>query len=437
MSCKAFRLLSFMGVGLLFSQKFRAVVSNVRLDLLSFQVWTVLLQWALLFFMGCGLWSFDVFRARLLEILFFFQKKKKLREGSCLTGLVCVFNSCSKFHFLHCCGSGNSQTCVLFYPFFLCKEALLVFSTTCASVPVEDWASRPSLRSAAGTGWNSAGIGRNWPDSDGTCHHQRAGQSPSARTRDRYFCVRRLRKKPRSNNSPDSTQLPVPPCPGRARFLFRPIPLCGPLPRWPDCASKNFFTAMSISRVNPLHERLSTFSPRGSKPTQICSHGTRIGQCEQKEDTGTRPNVAAVCRYSFSTFHKANCNCLARKQQNWVPRIVDLGARKNARMRECVNYWVTCVRCVNCENCKDCENSGFVRLALAQAQKMALPTIWVISSWHMPKVLTRKKCVPRLLKRQNFGFVRLAFAQAERQQARQKKNIKLWKQRKYKDFSEI
>ena len=56
----------------------------------------------------------------------------------------------------------------------------------------------------------------------------------------------------------------------------------------------------------------------------------------------------------------------------------------------------------------------------------------------MPKVLTRKKSDPRLLKCQNYGFVRLVFAQAERQQARQKKiKHKIVKTKKQKDFSEI
>ena len=211
-------------LGCCFSKKFRAVV---------FQVWTVLLQWALFF-----LWVVLLTCSGLVFWSFFWKKNKALRLLSCGNGVFFTVAASSTSFIV--VDLGILGLAFSFSRFSLCKEALLVFSTTCASVPVEDWASRPSLRSATGTGWNSAGIGRNWPDSDGTCHHQRAGQSPSARTRDRYFCVRRLRKKPRSNNSPDSTQLPVPPCPGRVRFLFRPIPLCGPLPRWPDCASKIF-----------------------------------------------------------------------------------------------------------------------------------------------------------------------------------------------------
>ena len=116
-------------------------------------------------------------------------------------------------------------------------------------------------------GWNElelglepGGIRRNWPDSDGTCHHQRADQSPSARTRHRYLCFRpltsetsiqqlaevlskkwvlgtrfaprgasfhaaRFHSAPRSNLSR--------PEPGSAQF--RPIPLCGRLPRRSDC----------------------------------------------------------------------------------------------------------------------------------------------------------------------------------------------------------
>ena len=155
-------------------------------------------------------------------------------------------------------------------PFFLQRSAACL-STTCASVPLRDWASRPSLRSAAGTGWNSAGIGRNWPDSDGTCHHQRAGQSPSARTRDRYFRVRPLTQKPRSNNwmmfsfrngfsvrvlraprgflsrrpIPHCSQFrPVPAEPGScsARFRFVALYQAGQIAR-----ARTFFTAMSIS----------------------------------------------------------------------------------------------------------------------------------------------------------------------------------------------
>ena len=120
------------------------------------------------------------------------------------------------------------------------------------------------------------------------------------------------------------------------------------------------------------------------------------------------------------------------------------------RLRECencVNYWVNCMRCEDDENCEEYENSGFVRLAPAQAHK----------KWHSQQFgylflahvqgSDPKKCDPRLLKRQNSGIVRLTFAQAGRQQARQinfkkkskkKKNKKLSKQKiEYKDFSEI
>ena len=60
--------------------------------------------------------------------------------------------------------------------------------------------SRPSLtldeicvfRKPSETRPEQGGIRRNWPDSDGTCHHQRAEQSPSARKRHRYLCFRPL-----------------------------------------------------------------------------------------------------------------------------------------------------------------------------------------------------------------------------------------------------
>ena len=172
-------------------------------------------------------------------------------------------NSWSEFHFLHCCGSGNSRTCVHYCPFFSPKERCKSFFTTCASVPVRDWASRPSLTldeicvfrkpsetrlEPVGTRPEPGGIRRNWPDSDGTCHHQGAEQSPSARTRHRYLCFRSLTSETSIQQlaevlskkcvlgtrasrpaglpftPPDSTLLRVPPCPGQSPVpsRFRP-----------------------------------------------------------------------------------------------------------------------------------------------------------------------------------------------------------------------
>ena len=174
---------------------------------------------------------------------------------------VVFHNSWSEFHFLHCCGSGNSRTCVHHCPFFFPKKRCKSFFTTCASVPMRDWTCRPSLTldeicvfrkpretrlEPVETRPEQGGIWRNWPDSDGTCHHQRAEQSPSARTRHRYLCFRPLtsetsiqqlaevlskkcvlgtrasRPAGLSFTPPDSTLLRVPPCIGRG--WFRPVP---------------------------------------------------------------------------------------------------------------------------------------------------------------------------------------------------------------------
>ena len=83
----------------------------------------------------------------------------------------------SKFHTLRCCGSENFQTCVHFWPYF-CKEALQVFSTTCASVPVEIGhlvfheipvvKNKKQALEPLGTRLEVGGTGRHWAKLSGT-----------------------------------------------------------------------------------------------------------------------------------------------------------------------------------------------------------------------------------------------------------------------------
>ena len=63
-----------------------------------------------------------------------------------------------------------------------------------------------------------------------------------------------------------------------------------------------FCKTMSVSRVNPTHWRPSSFSPFVNIHTQICSDNPAVRQCDQMEDTGTGPNVAAAWRCNDPRF---------------------------------------------------------------------------------------------------------------------------------------
>ena len=61
------------------------------------------------------------------------------------------------------------------------------------------------------------------------------------------------------------------------------------------------------------------------------------------------------------------------KCENGVPDIVDLGVRKNARVRECVE----CVECVNLVNSEECKDSRVARITRnARNAKMECQMLW-------------------------------------------------------------